>query len=139
MNKAILIGNLTRDPEKATTSSGISVCRFSIACNRPYTNADGERECDFLNIVTWRGLADNCGKYLNKGNKVAITGTIQTRSYEDDDRNKRYVTEIVADEVEFLSPRAMDEKSEEKPKKNTKNKTAAEIKAQGDVDDEFPF
>lgn len=138
MNKAILIGNLAKNPEIASTNSGISVCRFSIACNRPYTNADGERECDFLNIVTWRGLADNCGKYLNKGNKVAITGSIQTRSYEDNEGNKRYVTEIVADEVEFLSPRAAEEKSEEKPKKG-KNNTAAEITAQGEAEDGFPF
>ena len=105
MNKCILVGNLTRDPEHTTTPSGISVCRFSIAVNRNYSNSNGEREADFINIVTWRGLADNCGKYLTKGNKVAVSGSIQTRNYEDKDGNKRYATEVVADDVEFLTPK----------------------------------
>lgn len=108
MNKCVLVGNLTRDPEHTTTANGISVCRFSIAVNRSYSNSNGEREADFINIVTWRGLADNCGKYLVKGNKVAISGAIQTRSYEDKDGNKRYSTEVVADDVEFLTPRGGD-------------------------------
>ena len=102
MNKCFLLGNLTKDPEVASTSTGIAVTKFTIACNRNYTNANGEREADFLNIVTWRGLAENCGKYLSKGSKVAVTGVITTRSYEADDGSKRYVTEIVADEVEFI-------------------------------------
>ena len=102
MNKCILIGNLTRDPELSQTSSGISLCRFSIAVNRGYSNANGEREVDFINIVAWRGLAENCGKYLSKGRKVAVCGQIQTRSYEDKDGNKRYSTEVVADDVEFM-------------------------------------
>lgn len=102
MNKCILVGNLTRDPELSQTSSGISFCRFSIAVNRGYTNSNGEREADFINIVTWRGLAENCGKYLAKGRKVAICGQIQTRSYDDKEGNKRYATEVVADDVEFL-------------------------------------
>ena len=102
MNKCILVGNLTRDPELSQTSSGISLCRFSIAVNRSYSNANGEREVDFINIVTWRGLAENCGKYLAKGRKVAVCGQIQTRSYEDKEGNKRYSTEVVADDVEFL-------------------------------------
>lgn len=103
MNKCILVGNLTRDPELTQTQSGISMCRFSIAVNRNYSNANGEREADFINIVTWRGLADNCGKYLSKGRKVAICGQIQTRSYDDKDGNKRYSTEVVADDVEFIN------------------------------------
>lgn len=103
MNKCILIGNLTRDPELNTTPSGVSLCRFSIAVNRNYSNQNGERETDFFNIVTWRGLADNCGKYLSKGRKVAIVGSIQNRSYDDKDGNKRYVTDIVAEDVEFLT------------------------------------
>ena len=81
MNKCILIGNLTRDPELSTTGSGISVCKFSIAVNRTFKNQNGEYETDFLNIVTWRGLADNCSKYLIKGSKVAVCGQIQTRTY----------------------------------------------------------
>ncbi len=105
MNKCVLVGNLTRDPEHTTTANGISVCRFSIAVNRNYTSSSGEREADFINIVAWRGLADNCGKYLVKGNKVAVSGSIQTRNYEDKDGNKRYATEVVADDVEFLTPK----------------------------------
>ncbi len=102
MNKCILVGNLTRDPELKQTPSGVSVCNFSIAVNRNYSNANGEREADFINIITWRGLAENCGKYLAKGRKVAICGSIQTRSYDDKDGNRRYVTEVVAEDVEFI-------------------------------------
>ena len=105
MNKVILVGNLTRDPELSETPSGISVCRFSIAVSRDYANADGNRETDFFNITVWRGRAENCGKYLKKGNKVAIVGSLQNRSYDDKDGNKRYVTDVVANEVEFLTPK----------------------------------
>ncbi len=105
MNKAILIGNLTRDPELRTTPSGVNVCAFSIAVNRRRANQQGERESDFFNIVAWRGLGDLCGKYLSKGRKVCVTGEIQNRSYDGKDGVKRYVTEIIADDVEFLTPR----------------------------------
>lgn len=106
MNKVILVGNLTRDPELSETPSGISVCRFAIAVSRDYANSEGERETDFFNITVWRGRAENCGKYLKKGNKVAIVGSLQNRSYEDKDGIKRYVTDVVANEVEFLTPRS---------------------------------
>lgn len=105
MNKVFLIGNLTRDPEQTETPNGIAVCRFSIAVSRDFTNSDGERETDFFNIVVWRGRAENCGKYLKKGNKVAVIGSLQNRSYEDKDGVKRSVTDIVASEVEFLTPK----------------------------------
>ncbi len=105
MNKVYLIGNLTRDPELAETGSGIKVCRFSIAVNRTYRSSDGERQTDFFNITVWRNQAENCGRYLKKGSKVAIVGALQNRSYEDKDGVKRNVTDIVADEVEFLSSR----------------------------------
>lgn len=103
MNKVILIGNLTRDPDYGETQSGISFCNFSIAVNRPYSDSNGERQTDFFNIKTWRGQADNCAKYLRKGSKVGVVGSLQTRTYEDNDGNKRNVTEIIANEVEFLS------------------------------------
>ena len=103
MNKCILVGNLTRDPELTQTQSGISMCRFSIAVNRNYSNANGEREADFINIVAWRGLGENCGKYRAKGRKVAVCGEIQTRTYDDKEGNKRYATEVVASDVEFIS------------------------------------
>ena len=105
MNRVILIGNLTRDPELSETPNGIAVCRFAIAVSRDFANADGTRETDFFNITVWRGRAENCGKYLKKGNKVAVVGSLQNRSYEDKDGVKRYVTDIVASEVEFLTPK----------------------------------
>ena len=102
MNKAILIGRLTADPELQTTSSGVDVCRFSLAINRPFKSQSGETQADFLNIVVWRAAAQNCYKYLKKGSQCAVVGSIQTRSYEDNNGIKRYVTEIVAENVEFL-------------------------------------
>ncbi len=106
MNKVILIGNLTRDPELTETPSGVAVCRFSIAVSRDYANSDGTRETDFFNITVWRGRAENCGKYLKKGNKVAVIGSLQNRTYEDKDGIKRTVTDVVANEVEFLTPKS---------------------------------
>ena len=102
MNKCILIGNLTRDPEFTQTPTGVSLCKFTIAVNRNFTNADGERETDFINIVAWRTLADNCGKYLAKGSKVAVCGQLQISNYEADDGTKRYRTDVVAQDVEFI-------------------------------------
>lgn len=106
MNKCILVGNLTRDPEISQTPSGVSVCKFCVAVNRNYTNASGERETDFINVVAWRNLAENCGKYLVKGKKAAVCGSMQTRSYEDKEGVTRYVTEVIADEVEFIGGNA---------------------------------
>ena len=105
MNKVYLIGNLTRDPEVSTTTSGISVCRMSIAVGRRFTNAEGSRETDFFNVTAWRGTADNCAKLLKKGNKIAVSGSIQTRTYDRQDGTKGFSVDIVADEVEFLSSR----------------------------------
>lgn len=102
MNKVMVIGNLTRDPELRTTRSGTSVCSFTIAVNRNYTDANGERQADFIGIQTWRGLAESCAQYLSKGRKVAVSGSLQSRTYDDKDGNKRTVLEVVADEVEFL-------------------------------------
>ena len=106
MNKVILVGNLTRDPELSETPNGVAVCRFSIAVSRDDASSDGTRETDFFNITVWRGRAENCGKYLKKGNKVAIVGSLQTRSYEDKDGIKRNVTDVIANEVEFLTPKS---------------------------------
>ena len=105
MNKVYLIGNLTRDPEISTTTSGISVCRMSIAVSRRFSNAEGGRDTDFFNVTAWRGTADNCAKFLKKGNKIAVSGSIQTRTYDRNDGTKGFSIDIVADEVEFLSSR----------------------------------
>lgn len=105
MNKVFLIGNLTKDPEMRSTQSGVAVCNFSIAVNRRFRNAQtGQQETDFLNVIAWRQLADLCGRYLAKGRKVAVTGSIQTRQYEAKDGTKRTAWDIVAEEVEFLTP-----------------------------------
>lgn len=103
MNKVILIGNLTRDPELTQTNSGISVCRISIAVSRRYASQDGSRETDFFNVTAWRTIAENCAKYLKKGSKIAVVGSIQNRSYEAPDGSKKFTTDIMADEIEFLS------------------------------------
>lgn len=102
MNKVFLIGRLTRDPELRYTGSNIAVATFSLAVNRNFTSQSGEREADFINIVVWRKQAENVKNYLSQGSQVAIDGRIQTRSYDDQNGNKRYVTEVVADNVEFL-------------------------------------
>lgn len=100
MNKVFLTGNLTRDPEFSTTPSGISLCKFGLAVNRPYSK---EKEVDFFSIIVWRGLAENCYKYLKKGNKVTIIGSIQTRTYDKADGTKASTFDIQADDVEFLT------------------------------------
>lgn len=105
MNKAILIGHLANDPEARTTQSGISQCTFRLAVQRPFTNQQGVREADFLTIVCWRQTADYAAKYLAKGDRAAVEGSIQTRSYDAQDGTKRYVTEIIADRVEGLRGR----------------------------------
>lgn len=110
MNKVFLIGNLTRDPELRTTQSGIACCQFSIAVNRRFKSADGVQEVDYINVVTWRQLAESSSKYLAKGKKVAVVGSIQTRTYEGKDGNKRHVTEVIASEVEFLTPKGAEAK-----------------------------
>ena len=102
MNKVFLIGRLTRDPELRYTGSNLPVATFSLAVNRPFSGQNGEREADFINIVVWRKQAENCKNYLNQGSQVAIEGRIQVRNYDDQNGQKRYVTEVVADNVEFL-------------------------------------
>jgi len=103
LNQVVLIGRLTRDPDlRYTPGNGTPVANFPLACDRPFTNQQGEREADFINIVTWRKLAENCANYLQKGSLAAVTGRLQIRSYEDSDGVKRKVAEVVADNVRFL-------------------------------------
>lgn len=105
MNKVFLIGNLTRDPELTETNSGVQLCRFSIAVGRRYEGADGERKTDFFNCVAWRGLAETVARYTHKGHKVAVTGSIELRNYEDNQGVKRTAVDIVVQDVEFLTPK----------------------------------
>ena len=111
MNKVFLIGNLTKDPELSTTNNGVKFCKFTLAVSRNYSK-DGKRETDFLNVVVWRAQADNCARYLKKGSKAAISGSIKTRNYDANDGSRRYVTEIAADEVQFLSTKNEEERDE---------------------------
>ena len=103
MNKAILIGRLTRDPELRYTSSNRAVCQFTVAIDRPFTNqASGQREADFINVVAWDKTGENIGKYMTKGRLIAVEGRIQTRNYENNEGRRVYVTEVIASNVQFL-------------------------------------
>lgn len=102
LNKVVLIGRLTAEPELRYTQSGTAVCTFRLAVDRPFTNQKGEREADFIPIVVWDKVAENCGNYLSKGRLVAIDGRIQIRSYDAQDGTKRWITEVVANDVRFL-------------------------------------
>ena len=102
MNRVMLIGRLTAKPELRYTASNVPFPRFSLAVNRTFSNGNGERQTDFLNIIVWRKQAENVCNYLNKGSLVSVEGRIQTGSYDDKDGNKRYTTDIVADSVQFL-------------------------------------
>jgi single-strand DNA-binding protein len=105
INRVILVGRLTRDPELRYTQSGVAVARFTVAVNRNYVNQQGEREADFINVVTWRGLAENCAQYLKKGSLVGVDGRLQTGKYENQEGRMVYTTEVVADDVRFLEPK----------------------------------
>ncbi len=107
MNKVMLIGNLTRDPELTETSSGIQVCKFSLAVSRNYTTG-GERQTDFFNCTAWRGLAENIARYSHKGNKLAVSGSIETRTYKNRDGEQVHTVDINVTEVEFLTPKPAD-------------------------------
>ncbi len=137
MNKVILIGNLSKDPELTTTNGGVSVCRFTIAVQRRFQNAEGERDADFINVVVWRAQAENCHKYLKKGSKCAVDGRIQTSSYEAQDGTRRYVTEVVADNVEFVGTRQREDGDAPVAAKSQPAKPVADLEPIDD--DSLPF
>ena len=134
MNKVMLTGNLAADPKMTTFQSGIVKCDFRLAVQRRFANPQtGEHDADFIPIVSWRKLAETCGKHLKKGRKCAIVGAVQTRSYDAADGTKRYVTEIVADEVEFLG-------STQKPAEQPAPGENAAMQGFTQIeDDELPF
>ena len=113
MNRVCLIGRLTTKPELRTVGNGLSTTRFTLAVNRNFSNANGEREADFISVVAWRKQAENIAKYCTKGSQVAVEGRIQTRSYDAQDGTKRYVTEIIADNVTFLGGKGSNVPSED--------------------------
>jgi single-strand DNA-binding protein len=102
LNRTILIGRLTRDPELRYTPAGVAVTQFTLAVDRPFTSQGGEREADFIPVVTWRQLAETCANYLRKGRLTAVEGRIQVRNYENNEGKRVYVTEVIADNVRFL-------------------------------------
>ena len=125
MNKVFLIGNLTRDPELTQTPNGASICRFDIAVNRNYTNGNGERQTDFFHVTCWRGLAESVAKYCAKGSRVAVSGSVQIRNYEDNNGQKRTAVDIIAQDVEFLSKTVQIEETDPydpTPRQNPKQK-----------------
>lgn len=136
MNKVFLIGNLTRDPELSETNSGVSVCRFAIAVNRRFSSQDAERQTDFFNVTAWRALAETVAKYTKKGNKVAVTGSIQIRNFEDNSGQKRTFVDIVADDVEFLTPKNSSSDDDYKAAPAPRKKPALEA---FDDDSDIPF
>lgn len=129
MNKVIMIGRISKDPKAYTTQGGVSQSTFSIAVNRRFKNKEGKNEADFFTVIAWRGTADFCNKYLQKGRLVSVEGTLQNRTYEAQDGSKRWVTEIIADSVEGL-----DKAKEEKPASPAQNDGFTEVE-----DDELPF
>ena len=138
MNKVLLIGNLTRDPEYMTTNNGVAMCRFSIAVGRTYTTANGERETDFFNCVAWRGLADNINKYCRKGNKICVSGQVQTHKWTDGEGNTRAVVDILAENVEFLF-KAGDNDGDGKSSASNANARNTANTAVPSEDDGLPF
>ena len=119
LNKVILMGHMTADPELKQTTTGISVCSFSIGVNRRYNKADqGQQSVDFINIVAWRQQAEFVSRYFKKGSSIVICGSIQTRNWTDNNGQKRYVTEVVADEVSFGAPAASQAGGDRAPAQN---------------------
>lgn len=106
MNRVVLVGRLTKDPELRYTPNGVAVATFTLAVNRTFTNQQGEREADFINCVIWRKPAENVANYLKKGSLAGVDGRIQTRNFEGQDGKRVYITEVVADSVQFLEPRS---------------------------------
>lgn len=111
INRVILVGRLTKDPEFRTTQSGVNVATFTLAVNRTFTNAQGEREADFINIVVFRKQADNVNNYLKKGNLAGVDGRIQSRSYENNEGRRVFVTEVVADSVQFMDSKGSNQQN----------------------------
>ena len=113
INSVVLVGRLTKDPDLKYTQSGVAVCRFTLAVNRPFTNQQGQREADFVNCTTWRKQAENVANFLRKGSQAGVVGRIQTSNFEGKDGNRVFMTEVVADNVQFLEPKNRSENNEQ--------------------------
>ena len=127
LNRVVLVGRLTKDPELRYTPSGVAVATFTLAVNRTFSNQQGEREADFLNCVIWRKQAENVANYLKKGSLAGVDGRVQSRSYEDQTGKRVYVTEIVAESVQFLEPKGASGGSNNNYNNNNNNTTLVVI------------
>jgi single-strand DNA-binding protein len=105
MNRVVLVGRLTKDPDLRYTPNGVAVANFTVAVNRPFSNQQGNREADFINCVVWRKPAENLANYMKKGSLIGVDGRIQTRSFDNQEGNRVFITEVVADSVQFLESR----------------------------------
>lgn len=146
LNRVTLVGRITKDPEIRHTQSGVAVSTFTIAVSRPYTNQSGEKEADFIQCVVWRKQAENMSKYVTKGSLLGIDGRIQTRSYDAQDGSKRYITEIVCDNVTYLDTRNTSENDNDEYQYDDsysqveKEETVAQKSDKVDFsDDDLPF
>lgn len=142
MNRTVLVGRLTKEPDLRFTPAGKAVCTFTLAVNRPFKSQNGEQDTDFINIVVWNRQAENAANFLKKGSLVGIDGRIQTRNYEGQDGKRVYVTEVVAESVQFLEPKGNNTQSQNKP--NTEQNRQPDDPFAGgsqiDInDDDLPF
>ncbi len=140
LNKAILCGRLTKDPELRSSQSGVSICSFSVAVPRKYKKEGEERQVDFINCVAFRQTADFISRYFNKGNLISIDGSIQTRSWEDNDGKKRYATEVVVNDAGFVEGKKEQQSFDAPALPPERNETGTTIEDFGDIDDDdLPF
>jgi single-strand DNA-binding protein len=141
MNRTVLVGRLTKDPELKYLANGTPVATMTLAVNRPFSNQQGEREADFINVVVWRKPAENAANYLKKGSLAGVDGRIQTRSYEGQDGKRVFVTEVVADSVQFLEPKQQGQQQNQPPQGNSRvDEDPFQNSGTIDVsDDDLPF
>ncbi|HDA7307951.1 TPA: single-stranded DNA-binding protein [Staphylococcus aureus] len=143
INRTVLVGRLTKDPELRSTPNGVNVGTFTLAVNRTFTNAQGEREADFINVVVFKKQAENVERYLSKGSLAGVDGRLQTRSYENKDGQRVFVTEVVADSVQFLEPKSNNQQqnnSYNAPQNRQQNNPFANANGPIDISsDDLPF
>ena len=146
INRVVLVGRLTRDPDLKYTPNGVAVANFNLAVNRPFKSQDGEQEADFINCVTWRKQAENLANYMKKGSMIGIDGRVQTRSYEGQDGKMVYVTEVLAESIQFLESRGQQnqqqnqqpqqQNNQNQPQQNNYKQAGQQINVN---DDDLPF
>lgn len=139
MNKCVIIGRLTKEPEVKNTSNQVTVCTFTVAVDRKFKDSNGQRQADFINCVAWRQTATFISQYFHKGSRIGLTGSIQTRTYEDKNGDKKFITEVVVDEAEFVE--SLNSSAQTKPANtnNDLNEDDYEFVSEDDVNDTLEF